>query len=350
MEMFDGQRAGLPALTQLNKEAILALQPLHDDLQSESSASDGIVYFSIDRWHRNNASAVATVQPQSDDVERFAFYKKNIKNHRIDLAATALNTALHLPTPQYLRSRMNPHAQMTWGSPTIIDGTIVGGAQAALNPQYGELPAPATMQRVWDKHTRTVQEVAGAFYDFSRRVDSIGDTLELLAPATPDAYIISWDLDGSTNLAQHNYGALRNYLLDTKRDFITATTPFTRGDTNDYHDTGDGQDVVIRLPDGVNRADPASVKEWGEAHVLPLVQTLFAKNRSLVERDYTDIQPEIRIVIGLGYVEEDRHNGRTSTEYWEVNGVHKTLDTQKQPLGYTAAARTVLFDSAATTN
>ena len=72
---------------QLNQEASRALQPLHDDLAALTPTFDGIVYFAVDKWHRDNASAVATVQPDSDDIDRFLFYQEKIKNHRVDLGA-----------------------------------------------------------------------------------------------------------------------------------------------------------------------------------------------------------------------------------------------------------------------
>lgn len=126
---------------QLSQESSQALQPLHDDLAALSPSFDGIVYFAKDQWHPNNASAVATVQPESGDTDRFQFYKENIERHRVDLGATALGEGLKLASPQFLRSRMNPAHHTTWVHGAIIDGEQVGGLQGAFNSTYGEVPS-----------------------------------------------------------------------------------------------------------------------------------------------------------------------------------------------------------------
>lgn len=314
------QREWSGEASQLNQEASRALQPLHDDLAELSPTFDGIVYFAVDKWHRNNASAVATVQPDSDDTNRFLFYEKNIRRHRIDLGATALGTALHMPEPMLLKSRMNPDKHVTWAHRLIVDDEIAGGLQAAFNTSYGKAPERTdSIDKAWKKHASTVQDVAEAFHEFSHRADSIGDTLELLAPATPNAFILSWDLQNSTELATKNYGALRNYLIDAKSLFRHETAPHS----THIHDTGDGQDITIWLPDGVDRASVASVRAFGERTVLPLLGTLDAAHRQFADDSYADINPAIHFALGLGYVEQDRHDERTSQEYWSIARLHK---------------------------
>lgn len=308
---------------QLNQEASRALQPLHDDLAALTPTFDGIVYFAVDKWHRDNASAVATVQPDSDDIDRFLFYQEKIKNHRVDLGAAALGTALRMPEPALLKSRMNPDRHMTWAHRLVIDDSITGGLQAAYNKGYGKVPTNTrAIDAAWAKHEDTVYDVAVAFRDFSLKTDSIGDTLELLAPATPNAFILSWDLDHSTELAAEQYGALRNFLIDTKSLFRHET----RAHSTHIHDTGDGQDITLWLPDGVDRASVASVQRFGKSAVLPLLDRLQQVHRPLKEVTYADIEPSIHYAIGLGYVEHDRHDERTSQEYWPISKLHKNSE------------------------
>lgn len=304
----------------LNKEASEALQPLHDDLAALTPTFDGIVYFAVDKWHRGNASAVATVQPDSDDVDRFLFYEQRIKNHRVDLGATALGIALQMDEPMLLKSRMNPDSHLTWACRLMIDDTISGGLQAAYNTAYGKVPdSTRGIDMAWAKHAGTVQDVAAAFHNFSARADSIGDTLELLAPATPNAFILSWDLDRSTDLAASRYGTLRNFLIDTKSLFRHETAAHS----THIHDTGDGQDITLWLPDGVDRASASSVRRFGHHTVLPLLARLQQAHRPLTELTYADIAPSIHYAVGLGYVEHDRHDERTSQEYWPISKLHK---------------------------
>jgi hypothetical protein len=335
------QREKYDTAMQLSHEAAAGLQPLHDDLAELSPTFDGIVYFAKDHWHKNNASAVATVQPRSTDAERFAFYKEKIAHRRVDLGATALGEGFALKSPQLLRSRMNPGHHTTWAHRAVIDGTIAGGIQAAFNTSYGTVPdSTKALEAVWEKHESTVLEVAAAFETFSNGIRSIGDVLELEAPATPNAYIVSWDLRGSSELAAKRYGALRNYLLDTKATFNTLVSPF---DTY-THDTGDGQDIALWIPetsDTFDRANQASVRGFGKANVLPLIETLLEAHDRLVTQAYPDIKPDINIALGLGYIEHDAYDGRTSAEYWESTNILKAHPNKK--VSYTKNAQETLF-------
>lgn len=338
------QRAHRPEAVRLSQEAARALQPYHDDLAETSPTFDGIVYFAKDHWHTNNASAVATVQPESADTERFAFYKQNIEFRRVDLGATALGLGLGLDRPQFLRSRMNPTRHTTLAHRAIINDQLVGGLQAAYNHGYGKVPTSTReTDKIWDKHEATVLEIADAFEQFSTKITSVGDSLELLAPATPNGIIASWDTRNSSDLADQHYGALRNYLLDTKRIFSGYTTPY-----NTYvHDTGDGQDITFFLPETsatFDRAAAYDVGAFGKGHILPLVQRLIEVNARLGD-EYQDIEPRINFAIGIGYVEHDLYDGRTSQEYWKNAGVLKTHPSSQ--LSFTQHAHDTLFPKAA---
>jgi hypothetical protein len=340
MASVSRQRERYEVAVQLSKEASLSLQPLHDDLATVSPSFDGIVYFAVDRWHRNNASAVATVQPQSSDAERFAFYKEKIAHHRVDLGATALGQGLRLAEPELLRSRMNPDHHVTWTHRSVVDDKLAGGLQVAFNTTYGPAPSDTrTLTEVWNKHKGTVDEVAHTFAQFSKEVPSVGDVLDLYAPATPNAYVASWDLRNSTALALGRYGALRNYLLDTKNLFSHLTQ-----DVATYtHDTGDGQDISFWLPETsevFDRADRTSIRKFGQQAVLPLVERLLEAHDNLAREDYQDSTPQINFVIGLGYVEHDRYDGRTSQEYWKVADEHKQHPANT--ISFTDTARAAL--------
>ena len=341
MANVSGQRERYDDAVRLSSEAASSLQPLHDDLAALSPSFDGIVYFAKDHWHKNNASAVVTVQPQSEDTERFAFYKEKIAHHRVDLGATALGEGLMLRSPELLKSRMNPEHHTTWTHRAVIDAKIAGGLQVAFNSSYGSAPdTTRQITNVWKKHEKDVLEVASAFEEFSTHVRSIGDVLELQAPATPNAYIVSWDLRGSTKLAALRYGALRNYLLDTKATFSTLVSPF---DTY-THDTGDGQDIALWIPensDTFDRANQSNVRGFGATNVLPLISTLLSAHSELVATHYTDINPDINIAVGLGYVEHDAYDGRTSAEYWESARILK--DHPNKKISYTKNAQQTLF-------
>ena len=331
------QRAGKEAASQLRNAAIETLRPLHDTLFDEAPQSfDGLVTFSIDNWHEQSASAVATLQPPTDDNERFAFYRTNIAHNRIDLAATAFGDAMHMHDPQYLKSRMNPKHHHTYAPRVVIDGRVTGGVQAAFNTTYGDVIPEKKLEAIWKQYTPAIQAVMHEFDQLAdpKKMRSIGDTLELLAPTTPNAFIISWDMAGSTAMAlsDEKYGALRNYLLDAKGIFNQLSSSYK----GDYHDNGDGQDMIIWLPNDVDRSDPKSVGAFGHTTILPLLSDIQSAQQELVESDYQDINPKIRLAIGLAHVEKNHFEGRTSRELWEIDQVMNIAP--RSAVGYTRAA------------
>lgn len=317
------QRARHGDALELSAHSAERLQPLHDDLAAISPSYDGIVYFAKDRWHENNASAVATVQPESSDTERFAFYKENIEFRRVDLGATALGEGLYLSDPAIIASRMNPKRHKTYTQRAVIDDSIAGGFQVAFNTQYSSAPTSTReLEQVFRRHASVTTEVAQDFHTLSLEVDSIGDVLELNAPATSNGIQVSWDTVNSTNLATNHYGALRNYLIDAKRSFAEAASPRKFH----IHDTGDGQDLTFWLPtihEGFDRSDEATVGAFAKAHILPLVQRLVALQDELAQ-GYKDIAPRANFAVGLGYIEHDRHDEYTSQGYWKTAKLLKT--------------------------
>lgn len=333
------QRARRDDARQLSTEASTGLRPLHDDLAELSPSFDGIVYFALDRHHKNNASAVATAQPESSDTDRFRFYNENIESHRVDLGSTALGLGMQLVDPRLLRSRMNPEQHLTWTQRTIVDNTLAGGLQIAYNTEYGQAPISTDgIERAWRKHEGTVLEMADAFNALSKEVLSIGDTLELDAPATPNAYIVSWDLSESTSLSRKKYPILRNYLLDMKRGFSRSLATLSAH----VHDGGDGQDIAIWLPGNsevFDRADKRAVRGFGTTQVLPLVDQLL-RVYDEINKSYLDITPRVNFALGLGYVEHDIFDVRTSSEYWETSAVLKSRPSRR--VSYTEKVEQIL--------
>lgn len=329
MSELPRQRDRQPEASLLSQEAAESLQPLHEDLGELSEGYEGTVFFAKDRWHKNNASAVVTLQPDATNKERYKFYRENIAHHRVDLGATALGIGLLLPEPDFLRSRMNPKDHTTITHRTIVDDELTGGLQTAFNPKYGPVPTSTrAINQIWDKHKAAVHDVAAAFEGLSNKLAddfrdegyaSIGDVLELNPPTTPNAITVSWDLRGSTEHAEDDFAPLRNYLLDTKRLFKTQLRPFR----THFHDQGDGQDMTIWLPEiteGFDRADQREVRKFGETKILPLVERLLSLHDELVSEKYSKIHPNphITAVISVGHVEHDIHDAYTSIAFWEA--------------------------------
>lgn len=334
------QRKHYPEAIRLRTKSAKLLQPLHDTFAEHFPSFDGIVYFALDTWHKNNASAVVTVQPQSEDADRFSFYKQNIAYHRVDLGATALGEGLLLREPALLSSRMNPDRHVTIVHRVIIDGRVVGGLQTAFSALHGDIPASTEkINEIWAQHEPTVREVAQAFHTFSEKVRSIGDVLELNPPATPNTVVISWDLHRSTALSEVSYGALRNYLIETKLNFGEAAKRYRPH----IHDTGDGQDIAIWLPEiteGFDRADKTVVHHFGKNNILSLIDTFLALHEEIAA-DYPDLAPKIIITVGLGYLEHDVADARTSAEFWQAAKIMKSGPSET--VSFTPNAQRIFF-------
>lgn len=339
MAGYSQQRARHSDALELSAESSELLRPLHDDIASLYEGFDGAVYFARDRFHKENASAVATVQPRSEDEKRFAFYKEKIERRRVDLGATALGEGLRLRHPRLLKSRMNPLHHTTFTHRAVIDDSVVGGLQLAFNSSYGATPdSTEDIERVLRSHQHALAQVTASFHQLSLEVDSISDVLELDAPATDNGIVVSWDTRGSTKHALKRYGKLRNFLLDAKRLTVAASVPRQFH----VHDTGDGQDLTFWLPtihEGFDRSDDAVVGAFGRAQVLPVVMRLIAIHDQLAQ-EYSDIDPHVGIAIGSGYIEHDRHDEYTSQGYWKNAALLKSHASDR--FSFTERAETLL--------
>lgn len=336
------QRAGREAATRLQTASKEALRPFHDDILTEAGPSfRGLTAFVVDRWHEGSANDVATLQPATDDRERYRFYDENIKQNRIDLAATAFGQAMNMNHAQHLRSRMNPDHHLTYAAPVTNHDRAIGGVQSVFDTSDGHWLAEEKLASIYQTHTPAIETVLHEFdaLALSHNVRSLGDTLELLTPTTPNAFTISWDLVESTKLAlsEEHYGALRNYLLDAKTIFNHIVARYSN---HQYHDNGDGQDMFIWLPSSVNRADPQRVSEFGHDTIPLLLHQIEAAQQELATADYPDINPKIRLTVGLAHVEKNRFEGVTTSELWAIDGAMNTA--ARSGVGYTEAARAAL--------
>ena len=327
------QHEGMHESSPLISEASRALQPLFDDLATESPALSGVTYFAVDNRYKNNANVVASAQPLSNTAE---FFHQHLDNHRIDLGITALGTALIQKQPKMLVSRLNPEKHVTWATPNRIDNRIVGGAQAAFERgSIRDIPVE-TIATIWQSHASTVQEIAGTFHDLSKDVDSLGDSLELLPPTTPNAFVLSWDINNSTRHSVDDYAALRNFITKKKAQFFSATSPFG-SDEKDYHNKGDGQDVALWLPDSVDRTDKDSIAQFLYDKIIPAMEDFI--NAGLDgETPPSAENLSVRVVLGLGYVQKDIFDDRVSQEYWNISEV----DQRKLSVGFTDAVRRLM--------
>lgn len=309
------RREHLSKARQLQREATEALQPLYDEL-AITDTFDGVTLFAMDGRRERQAVAAVGLRPDAEDSVRHDFHDRAIAGRMVDLGATALGLAFEQDSPEYLRSRMNPDKHTTWAEPVIIDGKIAGGAQAAFRYDRGALMADKAMRQLWQRHTGTIEEMAHGFSQLSKDVGSLGDVLEYKLPVTPNAYVVGWDLNGSSKLAlrETTQGALASYLSDAKRLF--GETVREQG-VFDYDDTGDGQHFVLWLPGEVDRADPEAVHDYLQTDIEPLVRRMQLQHEAL-RAYYPDIDPTVRFAIGVGSADRDEYASTMTPALWEI--------------------------------
>jgi len=325
-----------PQTLSLLSEAKAALRPFNNDLASESTSFDGTVYYALDKKHTQSANTVLSLDAPAVASERLDFRHNTIDNHRIDLGATALGYSLNLRYPEFVQSRMNPTRHMTWAHPTFTREGLNGGIQLAFSVDSGDLPSNDALDTIWKHHADTIDEVINDIDALARSTESLGDSLELLPPATPNAYIVRWDIVNSTELATtKHYGALRSYQDTWQAALRQATTPLHSTLINE----GDGQNIVIPFPLSVDPADFTDIRLFGTKTISPLIAQL-EQQHAQIARLYPDLHPRIRLAIGLGHLEADAQGKFTGPAMWEVGSLMKR--SGETPLTYTDLAKLAL--------
>ena len=314
------RRDDQPFARQLQLEVNEALQPVAEDLAELSPGFDGITLFWPDRRqngaHFDTVADVATAQPlYESNSERFAFYRSNIAKHHVRLAGTALQASLLSGEAGWRQSGMNPD-HMTYGGPVAIDDDFKSIIQSVYNRNYGAIPNERSVVSVWKKHDPTFRAMTDTFHVLDERIESIGDTLELNLPTVPNAYIVNWDLIGSTGLSREHYGAMRNFLIDTKDCFDELMKSYDKS----YDDTGDGTNIILWLA----QHDEQSIARFGEHEILTLVDSMQAAAEKISQK-YQDISPKLKFVVGLGSIEQEftRYDKYTSDEFWRIGEILK---------------------------
>lgn len=298
------------ALLQHAKEALGAL---NEDIRNETPTYQGLVLFSEDTRHTNTANAVFSLDGDGVPAEALRFRRDNIDGRRVLLAATALGDILRDGHNQFAASRLTNGAQMTWGGiyPSAPGSRMI--VQTAFSmTEGGDLPSSNTMDTLWHHHLPAVGEAVDAVQRIVPPGESLGDALELHPPVTPNAYIIRWDIVNSTLLASSHFGALRSYQQHVEQAFARILSHERYVDN--YQ--GDGQNIIFRMT-GINYDDEAAVKLFGTQHIAPVIEAMHASHRAIAAH-YRDIAPNIRISIGLGFVEEDHRGNLTGPVFSEI--------------------------------
>lgn len=305
----------------LQSEAHTRLQPFNDDL-SEFTSHEAVVLFAID-GHSRTASAITTVETNTPiGDERHRFRRDNIDNHVIDLAATAFGSSLKVlgadqnKVSWFEKSHMNPDVHMTWLPRPITDKEItIAAPQLAFNVHSGDIPNQTQLERIYNAHKPALEEIAYAFRGFEQQSGPLKHTLELDRPTTPNSFIIRWDLKGSTQLAVGPLEPiLSNYLSDWKSIIKNSIDNNVRATI----DGGDGQNIIIDIPDYVKLADPTSVKIFYNDAIQPILRALQSRHK-LLSREYIELgSPSLTLAAEAGYVDRSREDYIDDAILWRV--------------------------------
>jgi len=326
-----------PQVQSVLAETQQQLQPLNEDLAAESTAFNGIVYYGTERRHYGTANALLSLDAPDIATERNDFRRQNIDNHRVDLAATALGRTIRGQNGLFVASEMNTSNHMTWGHVSKIKDRVAGVTQFAFSVADGTLPSNRKMDAIWEKHASSIEDIAYALDSLASTTDSLGDSLELLPPTTPTAYLVRYDIVNSTEAATSDrYGALRSY--QAKWDGELSKLVESYGST--LINEGDGHTIVIPLPPYTDVNSALDIRMFGTSHIKPLIEKMQLSHQELAAL-YSDLDPHIRLSIGLGHLEEDLHGKLTGPVMFEIGNMMK--QAPHEPITYTEAAQKALL-------
>lgn len=316
----------------LVREGANQLRPLNHDLATETPASDGVVLFGVDT-SQYPGKAAALVTPDKRHFGEFG--PQTIDRRFVELGATALgdDVARFNKNPEaskgFSSSRLNPSWQLVRNYPIFIDGRLVAVAEFAASPARNNhsigIDETELDMIVANKHS--------VLRDVARGLTEVPvNSFELGPPTTPNAYIIRWDIRESTRLAT---GKDQGKLIAYKRALIQGFRKLLEPFDASKDEEGDGQNIVIYLPDTIHHDDTTSVHMWGQQHLPTLLKEMQELQHALATTLYPELNTTIRLSVDLGHVTDQ--DGSLDSD-----GFSRTAKEMKQrpavPVTYTERA------------
>lgn len=282
-----------------------ALQALDEEF-SHHSSSDGFVFYGLET-DVPTAAVFASTDPNNARHEKYR--QENLDGRLLNLSTSALGRQIkYLKESPYLSSQFEASLlgsyrgkHMTWAPRPIMRGDKpVAIVQFAGDVTRGPLPDQDDLEKKWSGFQSNFTELGNAFHDISLQYgESLQNTLELLPPSTPNAFVVRWDIDNSTESATGpRYGALRNYSREWRQLIKDATAGYSNIALNE----GDGQNVVFWLPHDVDTADPSRVSQFKTKNIDPIMLDI-TKRRKDIDKNYPELS--VSITAQAGYIETD---------------------------------------------
>jgi hypothetical protein len=150
----------------------------------------------------------------------------------------------------------------------------------------------------------------------------MSDALLLDTPTTPNAYIVEWDLDGSTHSRHASYPMLRDYLNQATTSYqdIFASAGGVRMKAN-----GDGETYHIGLPHPeIDRNNLVQVGQFGNTVIKSVIAESMIRHTELAA-DYDGVIGPLRVIAELGHFEPTKM-GESSPSMWDLSEVAKQAE------------------------
>lgn len=312
-----------------------SLQPLVDKL-SKTSPFISAGLFVKDNFYKNEANTASVVNTPVVPFEFIEFTENSVRGHRIDLTSTVLGKVFTTRESRLEVSKLDPKHHITWGvyaEPTPGQQAVL---QLVFDRQQAHVIDETLLPQLVHPTLSPIWRSTGLLMQEAEKETSLADELLLDIPATPNAYIIKWDVLRSTELIKKNYPLFRHYLLQ----FELAIQRFViqyGGRITEYE--GDSQNIVIDLPRTIDRSNLVAVGNFGRSTALPFAHHIINFHRSLALH-YPELAPNIRVAMGLGYAEQVATGEVTGPVFWELAGLLR--DGSHTQLAINQAARLVM--------
>jgi len=289
-----------------------SIQPIVERL-SHTSPFISAGLFIEDNHYKGEAGTASIVNTPVVKPEFIDFTENSVRGRRIDLSSTVLGKVFNTHESAFEISKLDPTHHITWG------------IYSELRPNRG-----AVLQLVFDRNrTHLIDEqtviqhtapfLNGIWASSKLLVNeatqtSLADELLLNVPATPNAYILKWDIQKSTSLVTANYPLFRHYL---SRFELAAEQLATHYGAEITEYEGDSQNIIIPLPPTLDRSSIESIGIFGRTVALPFTQHLLSLHDSIAAH-YPQLEPRLRACLGLGYAERATTGEVTGPVFWEL--------------------------------
>ena len=293
----------------------VALEQFLSDLSSFGSINYGVV-FMRDAHYKNNAGPIVS-RAAKTTKKRLAYFHDNIEGRRVDLAVSTLGNAFRSKRPSLERDKLNPDQ-------TLFDIYLhIKGCEFVVEIAFdrrsgGKVASLARLTSLWQGRRLEFIRLLEPIAEYP--TSSMSDDCLLSVPSTPNAFVLMWDIAHSTQHALNDYGELRHFVtsLTSAQDEILETSG-----AKIICVGGDGQVLALFLPDEIDVLNDRQLRQFGRTNALALINKLkriFEAINSSYSREF-----QIKVGLGLGYIETTQHKEQTGPVVWEVNSKMKSL-------------------------